>query len=193
MLEQIAYCKIHPAIGIARVGNSPNSFFIGPEIPGVTETPVGGYKDNGDAKAGLPPRVKRQAARFRIYAYDSGGAPLGELTLQDTEIEWTVHLVNSKAEGDRFAGKAGEDLPLGQRRPRKVWRNKDVEDRASLIIDPGPRTLTGPDQRTRFDGGRFRGIGVPLGDLRTDEDGRLLVLGGFGKSGSSNSGQQISH
>ena len=25
--------KIHPAIGIARVGNSPTAFFIGPETP----------------------------------------------------------------------------------------------------------------------------------------------------------------
>ena len=27
--------KIHPSIGIARVGNSLTQFFIGPEIPGV--------------------------------------------------------------------------------------------------------------------------------------------------------------
>ena len=27
-MADIAYCKIHPAIGIARVGDSPNEFFV---------------------------------------------------------------------------------------------------------------------------------------------------------------------
>ena len=192
-LSSIAYCKIHPAIGIARVGNSPNGYFIGPELPGIVDTPTGGYKDNGDVKAGVPPRVKRQAARFRVYAYDEGGTLLGELTLNDAEIAWTVHLVNSKAEGDKFAGNRGEDLPIGERRPRDEWRNTDIDDRASLIIDPGPRTVAGSDKEVFFDGGRFRGIEVPLGNLRTDPDGRLLVLGGFGMSASSNPGQPIVH
>jgi len=191
MFERIAYCKIHPAIGIARVGNSPEEYFIGPEIPGVNSTPVGGYKDNGDAKAGVPPRVKRQAARFRIYAYDQAGTPLGELTLRDAEIAWTVHLVNSKAEGDRFAGKEGEELAIGEPGRREFWRNKDIDDRPSLIIDPGPRSVAGALQLARFDNGRFRGRQVVLGDLRTDTDGRLLVLGGFGVSASPNPGQPI--
>jgi len=29
--------KIHPAIGVARVGNSPTAFFIGPEKPGMPD------------------------------------------------------------------------------------------------------------------------------------------------------------
>ena len=41
--RKIAYCKIHAAIGIGRVGNSPDSYFIGPEVPGFWATPVGGY------------------------------------------------------------------------------------------------------------------------------------------------------
>jgi hypothetical protein len=32
--RHIAYCKIHPGIGIARLGNSADEFFIGPEAPG---------------------------------------------------------------------------------------------------------------------------------------------------------------
>lgn len=63
--------KIHPSIGIARVGNSPTQFFIGPEIPGVPpmeivngqERPLQKYKD----KHGL---IKRQAARFRVFEYE---------------------------------------------------------------------------------------------------------------------------
>ncbi|MEU5806551.1 LodA/GoxA family CTQ-dependent oxidase [Streptomyces sp. NPDC047718] len=33
--DDIAHCEIHPSIGIARVGDSPDAFFIGPESPGV--------------------------------------------------------------------------------------------------------------------------------------------------------------
>jgi L-lysine epsilon oxidase-like protein len=63
----ITRCKIHPAIGIARVGDSPDKDFIGPERPGRHDPPEGGhYKD----AAG---RIKRQAARFRIFAYDEDG------------------------------------------------------------------------------------------------------------------------
>lgn len=193
MFERTAYCKIHPAVGIARVGNSPDGYFVGPECPGVSGTPVGGFKDNGDPGAGISPRVKRQAARFRIFAYDEADVVLGEVTVEEAEIEWSVHLVNSKAEGDRFAGVAGEELPLGERRPRNAWRNADIDDRGSLIIDPGERRVAGPLREASFDGGRFRDIEVPLGHMRTDERGRLLILGGFGKSASSNPGQTITN
>jgi hypothetical protein len=38
MRRRIHKLRIHPAIGIARVGRSPEGFFIGPEIPGVALT-----------------------------------------------------------------------------------------------------------------------------------------------------------
>ena len=60
-----AYCKIFPALGVARVGNStePDGYFIGPEVPGVVPDNGGSYKDPRG-------RVKPQAARFRVYAFD---------------------------------------------------------------------------------------------------------------------------
>lgn len=190
--EAIAYCKIHPAIGIGRVGNSPDEFFVGPEVPGHNFPHAGGYKDRGDPKNGIGPRIKRQAARFRIFAYDKGGNPLHELGSTEAEIAWTVHLVNSKAEGDNFAGTVGEELPIGQRQDdRKNWRNHSIDDRASLIIDPGSRTVDLDRPTAFFDNGTFRGMAVPLGELRLDDSGHLLVLGGFGASGSSNPEQRI--
>ncbi len=59
--DPIVRYVIHPCLGIARVGNSETEYFTGPEAPGEVPRPEGGYKD-GDG------RVKRQAARFRIYA-----------------------------------------------------------------------------------------------------------------------------
>jgi hypothetical protein len=64
--------SIYPPIGISRIGNSEEYFFA-PEIPGVELTPKDGYKD-GDR------RVKKQVARFRIYAFDNNGKVLGEIT-----------------------------------------------------------------------------------------------------------------
>src|SRR4051812_12354421 len=117
--------KIHPAVGIGRLGNHPTSFFIGPESfgsPGVeignggAESPLSAYKDAG--------RIKRQAARFRVFEYEE--AEDGTLRLrgevpEGTRIDWTVDLANRKAALDR---------QLGPARPRNV----DVADRHSLVI-----------------------------------------------------------
>lgn len=186
--SEIVSCKIHPAIGIARVGNSPDQFFVGPEMPGVCDVPAGGYKDAGEPSKGIPPRVKRQAARFRIFGYDRDGNAVGELTAAKASVTWTVHLANKKAEWFEFRGSDGE-----HGKPTAPRRNKKVMDRNKLIIDPGPRTVTGPGQSAFFSGGRFMGIPVPLGEIRTEKDGRLLVIGGFGKSGTSDKAPPIKH
>lgn len=155
----ITAVKVHPAIGVARLGNSPGDFFIGPERTGVTPDPPGGFKD-------AQCRVKRQAARFRVYAHHDDGT-VSELTAADAEITWTVHIANKKV----------------------ATRYPADGSAADLTIDPGPRTLTGPDQRSALDGGKITlpgasEIAVPMGEIRTDADGRLLVLGGFGTSAS---------
>lgn len=54
-VSKIKSVRIHPPIGIARVGNSKqdNGWFYGPEIPGRIDVPEGGFKDKLGA-------VKRQ-------------------------------------------------------------------------------------------------------------------------------------
>ncbi len=165
--KEVKAVKIHPAIGIARVGNSTTDFFVGPEAPGNSSRPLGGYRD-------AESRVKRQAARFRLFGYDGDHDVVREITAQDASITWTVHLANRKAAWRQFAG-------LKRKTP---WRNPHVRDRNSLVIDPGRRSLRRPNEVAAFDTGRFRGTAVPLGEARTDEEGRLLLLGGFGHSAS---------
>jgi hypothetical protein len=228
--QSIAYCKIHPAIGVARVGNSPDEYFVGPEVPGVFDPPSGGYKDAGDLNKGIPPRVKRQAARFRVFGYNRDDKVVGEITAEEAEITWTVHLANKKAEWDRFRGRAGEELPIGERRKPPDLRNPDIRDvkpeehkkkRQALIIDAGPLDLRGPGKAAKFpterfvnprakgfkpagdynpvdksEGiylGTFFDVPVPLGEIRTDSAGRLLVLGGFGESGTSEPERRVTH
>src|SRR5262245_6426787 len=151
--------KIHPAIGIMRVGNS-DEFFIGPERLGEQPNPTGGFKD-------AQCRVKRQAARFRSYAHHDDGT-VEEITDAKAQITWTVHLANKKA---GYPGRGNS------------------ESASDLAIDPGPRTINGPNQQKLFDTGVIKFSGqpvttVPLGEMRSDNENHLLVLGGHGKSAS---------
>jgi hypothetical protein len=184
--KSIVRCAIHPAIGVARVGNAPaDEYYLAPEVPGRAADPgPGGFKnDKGE--------VRKEASRFRIYGYDKNGNVVQEITADDAEITWEVHLANRKAAWYQFFNA----MDLKQYALSTTYRNGTITgaSRQALVIDPGAieiggRSTSGPDYR--FDGGyvRFGGGGpiqVPLGELRTDDKGRLLVLGGDGKSASA--------
>jgi len=88
--SEIVRAVIHPAIGIARVGDSDNEYFLAPEVPHPMPAPEGGYRDPQG-------KLKRQAARFRIYGYNDRHEGVGELMAENAEIDWTVHVANKKA------------------------------------------------------------------------------------------------
>src|SRR5580765_4909572 len=126
--------RIHPAIGSARVGDSVDDFFVGPEAPGVLPVPI-----RPDDASGHPAtykdaqrRIKRQGARFRVYEYTADAAgvvtAVREITAAEAEIEWEVHLANRKAAAPRLQGT--------QRR-----NEKSAPD--DLIIDAGPHRIGG--------------------------------------------------
>ena len=119
-LDRVVRVAVHPAIGVARVGNSPDAFFLAPEVPGTT--PLGPFKDAEGAMA-------RQAARFRIFGYDRDGQVVGEITAAEANISWRVRLGNAKAAW------YGADEPLDQPTADPMpLRNPDVSDRASLVV-----------------------------------------------------------
>jgi hypothetical protein len=82
--------QIFPAIGIARIGNSPE-WYLGPELPFPAPPPA----PPGDTYKDEWCRIKRQAQRFRLWGYFSDNTDR-ELTTADGDITWTVHLANSK-------------------------------------------------------------------------------------------------
>lgn len=182
----IAYAKIYPGIGVARVGNSPDQYFLGPEVPGRPADAHERFKDRQG-------RMKRQACRFRVYGFDADGNVLQELTAAEADITWTVHLANAKAAWHQFRGAAAE--AGGRPLPLRNGHLVNPTARKQLVIDPGPRSVRGPGvggRGSRFDSGTFLGRSVDLGELRTDEAGRLLVLGGFGLSDSVD-GHPVTH
>jgi hypothetical protein len=222
--------RIHPAIGIARLGNSPTSFCIAPDEAGTfpidcdqdgnpiikdgKEAPVSNFKDDKG-------RIRRQAARFRVFVYDDKSPDGRELAIGDTldivaqrsgqrltvkidDIQWSVYLANKKASWYAFKETSGEhgyaaDHPL---------RNADLtdpNDRQQLIIDPGPRSVRFKAAKARRADFAASGSSGPtcfppplapnsistLGQIlctQQDERNRLLVLGGFGNSGTMKSG-----
>jgi len=171
---------IHPGIGIARVGDSPDDYFVGPEAPGCLPSRAkpdspgesdGFYKD---ARG----RVKRQGARFRVFetTRDDAGQleAVREITAADATIEWSVHLANAKAAAPQFTFNPDEAVSR---------RNADVPE-DQLVIDAGVVRIAGRSQEFTPLEGTFQGLDVPLGHLLTDREGRLIVLGGFGASRS---------
>ncbi len=188
--------RIHPAIGVARLGNAdPSTFYIGPEAPGygplgsAPGTVVPPYKDSGN--------VKPMGVRFRIFEYATVNGrlvPVGEVNLDTpgvANITWTVHLANKKASFYQFGGPAGESSAPGP------LRNASVVNRSSLENDYGPRSIAGRSQApVEFAPGDPSQVScvvdasgnavIPyLGQILTDSEGRLIVLGGKGTSASN--------
>jgi hypothetical protein len=168
--------RVHPAIGIGRVGDS-EEFYIAPVTAAGTIEPGGsmgglpiqpGSEDTpitADDFRDRDGNVKRQAARFRIYAYPAGSSgtyPTGGGTLvtvgstiggkKIVDIVWTVHLANKKlnnystvSKGGQFRGIGAYEDPslLELRNPYykgKTDQNDPLRLR-ELFIDPGPRAI----------------------------------------------------
>jgi hypothetical protein len=197
--------KIYPAIGIARVGDA-DEYYIGPEeyrgLPILPDgKPFGGSdcrdKDN---------KIRRQGARFRVFKETTGGEFVEELTPGANgvlSIEWTVHLANKKSVWYDFQTALGE-TGYASNHP---WRNAYIKEKAKrekMIIDPGPGTVNGPNQRVDFS--RDSKTSYPatfppetiqpfaintIGSMLTDEQGRLIVVGGHGCSGTSHRSPEI--
>ena len=168
-LDRVVRVAVHPAIGVARVGNSPDAFFLAPEVPGTT--PLGPFKDAEGAMA-------RQAARFRIFGYDRDGQVVGEITAAEANISWRVRVGNAKAAW--YGADEPLDLPTADPMP---LRNPDVSDRASLVVlSDWARASGAGSGPSALGGGTFLGSPVMLGEIFTDERGRLIVMPGDGSA-----------
>ena len=198
------FFRIHPAIGIARMGNSPEHF-IGPETPGVPanwDDKEQKFKLFRDSKG----RILRQGARFRVFEYtptaDGALSEPREVGLGEeiVDIEWRVHLANRKASFYVFDGQNGaEDLYqqrskdtadkiIKQEPDRTNLRNANVfgtERAVRLEIDPSEQLISQAKPDSVEFSNSNKNIPIDsLGTLLLDEKGRLIVLGGYGQSNS---------
>ena len=193
------FFRIHPAIGVARVGDAEREgddfFFIGPEIPGVPPNFDPGTKTFRSFKK--DGKVKPQAVRFRIFEYareaDGSASLVGEVKLGEagvSAIGWTVHVANRKASFCNFAGQKGaEDTPYFSSYAPEEMRNGNVKGlqnrKDALDLDPGPASIEGGVGSivdlaiTRPPRNKLTRI-KSLGQLRSDAEGRLIFIGGRG-------------
>lgn len=166
--------RIHPAIGIGRVGNS-DDFFLASEIPNGhpidinlethTEQPLSSYKENG--------KIRKQGVRFRIWEHEEtsdGLMSIREITLNEADIEWRVKLGNKKAAHERLRG------------PQN--RNESITDQNSLELTAEFPPIAGASKSvSQTNVSKFLDQKeVLLGQLKTDSQGRLIVIGGSGVS-----------
>jgi L-Lysine epsilon oxidase N-terminal/L-lysine epsilon oxidase C-terminal domain len=154
---------------------------IGPEAPGfVPDGPFRGA-DHG---------IKPQAARFRIYKVvvdENENEVVTEEIIAGYghEITWSVSLANRKAAGFQI-----EDTLA--RKPEPALRNEGLDRKKLVIAATGAvegSGATGPILSGSIEFARPGATGpkvtdIVLATLRTDERGRLLVVGGPGTSGS---------
>jgi len=171
--SQMSYA-IYPPIGFARLGNSPDAFFIGPEALGAlgveidgagVEQPVTGFKDPQF-------RMKRQGARFRIFEVADGADPVEAIFPPGTVVRWTVTMANKKDAIVR------PDSP--PHAPIAVQADPARADRQITATATAAGRLAAPADLM----GSYRGTDVKLGDIRTDAGQRLIVLGGSGRAAS---------
>ncbi len=196
--SKVTRVAIYPSIGIARVGNSPNEYFLGPQIPGQ-------HPNDPDCFRDTEGRIKRQGSQFFIYGLDEKGNVLCEINdSHGAKVDWTVEVANRKSGWYNFdlaldipaakgkydsngnATPDGEPL-LSPRRNQEYQGDK----RHELMITPASQKITGRNinqdgAEYKFDDGKIAGKNVYLGELRTDDLGRLIFLGGLGKSDSFN-------
>lgn len=173
--SKIDRVSIYPPIGIARIGNSPE-YFLASELPGVEPEPTNGYKDEDG-------RIKKQAVKFKVYAFDKAGKVLGELTNEEAKINWHVHVANVKAAWYEFNNAL--DLPKAGIPSKR--RNKDEKNRSLLAIKPDPVEISGSnitDNQYCFNDGEFYGTKVNLGKVETDDKGRVIFIPGSGDANS---------
>ena len=223
--------KIHPSIGIARLGNSEH-FYLSPEQPGALPIEcdsqgremidpdgnpqrIQNFKEEGELSL-----IKRQAARFRVFAYENKNDSAGrEIKLGETfdftldtsttgpqlvkgtvkDIVWRVHLANKKSSWYTFQETDG----MHGYAPNHPLRNPEVtqaDRRRQLITDPGSQSVSLHNPKAHFAKGKNPGYPqnfppeniaphpiTTLGELRVNEQNghqRLIVLGGYGHSGS---------
>lgn len=167
--------RIYPPIGIARLGNSAQEFFIasesvdslGTEISASgVELPVASFKDGNHA-------VKRQAARFQILEFNAEHPEGQPFSLPEgANLFWRVRLANIKDAVKRLPGPPSKPI-IPALDPARLDRS--IDSGWSVVQSGGGRVELG---------GRYLKTDVYLGEAWTDDHNRLLVLGGRGKSGS---------
>lgn len=155
--------KIHPAIGVARLGTAEpapakqQNYYLAPTAEGGLPSDPGSGDPVSSFRAS-DGKLLKQAAQFQVYAYEDGDTAGKPVALSDCGIkgiEWTVYLASKKAAWYQFEQLTGSGMKPDENLPgdkgyvengpavNPLRVNNQVADRQKLILDPGPRTVGG--------------------------------------------------
>jgi hypothetical protein len=95
-LGSVVRVAVHPAVGIARVGNSPDAFFFAPEVPGAVTT----------ARAMLSAKSLRAMQKFLGLSRQGMRKQLG--------TELTHHSISHKPRPPNFVTRPSQTVPASQ-------------------------------------------------------------------------------
>lgn len=164
--------RVHPSVGIARMGNSSTTYFLTAEKPWkvfdpVQETILGQANKRATGIRDTDGNLCKQGARFRVFCYQYLAVPLigklllnvWECTKADYDIAWTAQVANRKAQA------VGTSLG--------AVKQPNAPDPVVLAssVASAVQTFTGKPA------GRLN-----LGSCFVDGNGRLIVLGSDGKA-----------
>lgn len=193
--------KIHPAIGVPRLGNS-DEFYIEPHsIGGLPRDKNNSQKEITKFKDSQN-RILKQAAHFRIY---KDNKPLEKGDSNIASVTWKAYLANKKPAWWNFNEFCGDLMLNGAMvkdnsykywstqqencRPIVSLRNPSTigNARQSLIINPGYRFVNKDHKFADFDITGLETLAPypikTLGQMILNEDNSLFLLGGNGHTG----------
>lgn len=171
--------RIHPALGVARMGNSDTSYFLTAEkprqpvdprqkrIPGSSPDQTGADGDFRDSTG----KLAKQGARFRVFCYhyiktakSKSLMMVWECNKSEYDIEWTVKVANLKS----------------TLQPQFDTRNLSTREKNLPNAVTLKTALAGDANKLKTFTGKPAGR-LDLGSCFMDTDGRLVVLGSSGK------------
>ncbi|HUB90016.1 MAG TPA: LodA/GoxA family CTQ-dependent oxidase, partial [Dyella sp.] len=138
---------------------------FGVELGPTGENPVIEFKDQDY-------RMKRQGARFRIFELHENGIPTLASFPAGTTVRWTVRLANKKDAVHRPSYPPTQPEPV-----------RDDPARQNRIIE-ATGDIAGMSQPAVVLKGAYLNEPVILGEILTDKNQHLIVLGGSGRSGT---------
>src|SRR5882757_6988164 len=122
--------KIHPAIGIGRLGSSQD-YYIAPSGAGQLPTEYSTPNRGGNTFRDAHNNLLRQAAKFQVYAYDNTNpADPGTLVTVGANnikgINWTVWVASKKSSWFQFMQQTGSGMgPYSASAPGSGYANSN--------------------------------------------------------------------
>ena len=153
--------RVHPAIGVARVGDSPD-YYLAPETAGGLPTIYSSASTNLDAFRDKDGKLLKQGVRFKVFRYDDANPDGVEVKAGQDGIKsiiWYAYPANKKAAWFQFQQQTGSaqgpyssDSTPNPNAPYAFVNDKgyDANNAANPYKGSGPTNPKAPSNPLRY-------------------------------------------